>query len=203
MAKEKTFPLEFESKRPVYFYPAELADFSGDILEIGPGRGDLLLWHAAQDASRQCVGIELALWRYHKLLKRIERHRLANVSLIRGNARILLPKHFHAATFERIYVLFPDPWPKPRHSFHRLLNVAILSHLGSILRPGGEIVLASDEQPYVDWVIENTQQVPSLILDGSPYYSGPRLIPSGNETWFESLWRQKGKEIYYLRIVKK
>jgi tRNA (guanine-N7-)-methyltransferase len=202
VAKPKTFPVEFESQRPAYFYPADQSSVTGDILEIGPGNGELLLWHAASDPEKKFVGIEIALWRIRKMIRRIERESLGNVLLIRGNARILLPRYFSTPCFERVYVLFPDPWPKSRHSHQRLLSVEFLRRLATILKPGGDIVLASDEQPYVDWTIENVSQVPELRLDGSPYYTGPRLIPSGDETWFERLWRNQGKDIYYARMVR-
>jgi tRNA (guanine-N7-)-methyltransferase len=203
VAKPKTFPVEFESQRSAYFYPGEQSEVTGDILEIGPGNGELLLWHAANDPQKKFVGIEIALWRIRKMIRRIERESLGNVLLIRGNARILLPRYFVTPCFERVYVLFPDPWPKSRHSHQRLLSVEFLGRLAEILKPGGDIVLASDEQPYVDWTIENVSHVPELLLDGSPYYTGPRLIPSGDETWFERLWRNQGKDIFYARMVRR
>lgn len=203
MAKEKTFPVEFEGKRPVYFYPAEVADITGDILEIGPGNGNLLVWHAHKEPTKQCVGVELSLRRFHRIIRKIERNHLANISLVRGNARILLPKYFHSPTYERIYVLFPDPWPKPRHSFHRLLNTEIVSHLASILKPGGDIILATDIRPYAEWVLENAASIPELKAEGDPFYHGPYLIPSGEQTWFETLWRQQGKDIFYVKLVRR
>jgi tRNA (guanine-N7-)-methyltransferase len=202
VAKEKTFPFEFEAKRATYFHPAEIPEVTGDILEIGPGHGDLLLWHAYHEPNRHCVGLELSLWRYRKLIKRVERWKLTNVTLVRGDARILLPRHFHTPCFERIYVLFPDPWPKPRHSFHRLLNVGIITHLASILKPGGDIILATDIEPYAAWALANAALVPTLKIEGDPFYHGPYLIPSGEQTWFESLWRQQGKDIFYAKLVK-
>jgi tRNA (guanine-N7-)-methyltransferase len=202
VAKPKTFPTDFEARRPVTFYPAEPPELTGDILEIGPGNGELLLWHAEHQPEKKCIGIEISPRRTGRMIRRIERFGLTNVTLVRGNARVLIPKYLTTPCFERIYVLFPDPWPKPRHSFHRLLSVEILGHLVRALKPGGDIVLASDEQPYVDWVIENVSHVPELKLDGSPYYEGPRLVPTGSGTWFERLWLDKGKEIYYARMVR-
>jgi len=202
MAKERQFPLEFEARKPILFYPREVEQITGDVLEIGPGRGDLLLWLAAAYPAKQFVAIEMMMRRYRKLIARAEKRGLTNVQLLRGNARIIIPRYFVSPCFERIYVLFPDPWPKPRHSFQRLLSVEFLNKLASILKPSGDIVLATDWQPYADWVIENAAKVPPLRNTGNPYSQEMNLNPSGEPTFFEGLWRSKGREIFFVRIEK-
>lgn len=202
MAKERTFPVEFESKRPVLHYPDEPTEITGDILEIGPGRGDLLFWLARQEPGKRYVAIEMMLSRYRKLIKRTERLGLTNIRLMRGNARVLLPRYFTVPSFERVYVLFPDPWPKERHAFHRLLSVEFLEVLAGILKPGGDIVFATDHQPYADWVVANVNAVPILHNIGTPYSQDRHLIPNPDRTYFEQLWLSKGKEIFYLQIQK-
>jgi tRNA (guanine-N7-)-methyltransferase len=199
MAKERTFPLEFEAQRPVYFHPAEPSEFAYDILEIGPGRGDLLLWCAANWPDKRLVGIELNGFRCRKLSRRIDKRGLTNVLLIKGNARIVVPRYFAAPTFERIYVLFPDPWPKERHAYQRLLSTEFLAVLADLLKPGGELVLATDWQPYADWVAANLAEIPQFINEGTPYVTGMGLLPNTEPTLFEQLWREEGREIFYLR----
>ena len=199
MAKFRQFPLEFESKKPILFYPNPVEQITGDILEIGPGRGDLFLWLAAAHPEKRFVAIEMMMKRYRKLIARAEKRGLTNIQLLRGNARIIMPLHFSTPCFERIYVLFPDPWPKPRHTFHRLLSVEFLGKLSSLLKDSGDIVLATDWQPYADWVIENIAAVPSLRNTGDPYSLEANLNPSGQQTFFEALWRSKGREIYFVR----
>jgi tRNA (guanine-N7-)-methyltransferase len=200
---QRIFPFEHEAKRTILYYPEEQAEISGDILEVGPGRGDLLLWLAGNYPEKRLVGIELGNKRYRKLIKRIERLGLTNVYLVRGNARIVVPKHFHTPSFERIYVLFPDPWPKNRHVFYRLLSTEYLLQLCDLLKPGGDIVLATDVQLYADWVIRNTEQVPALKNLGSPYSITYDLIPSGEQTYFEKKWRDEGRDIFYVHLMKK
>ncbi len=200
MAKEREFPIEFESRKPILFYPREVEQMTGDVLEIGPGRGDLFLWLAAAHPEKRFVAIEMMMKRYGKLITRAERRGLTNIQLLRGNARIIIPRYFTSPCFERIYVLFPDPWPKPRHTFHRLLSVEFLTQLASLLKPSGDIVLATDWQPYADWVIENVARVPLFRNTGNPYSQEGNLNPSGEPTFFEKLWRSKGREIFFVRI---
>lgn len=203
MAKEKQFPLEWEARKPIYHYPDEPTTVTGEILEIGPGRGDMLLWLAEQSPEKRFVAIELMVSRYYKLIRRCERRGLVNIRLIRGNARLVLPKYFGSPCFEKIYVLFPDPWPKDRHAFHRLLSVDILNFLGTIMSEGGELIFATDHAPYAEWVIGNVAQVPLFTNLGTPFSSDSSLIPNPDRTYFEKKWRSEGKEIRFVHLQKK
>ncbi len=202
MSRERTFPFEFESRKPVYFYPAQPELISGDVLEIGPGRGDLLLSESAQRPELRFVGVELNGFRFRKLSRRAAKRNLANVLLIKGNARIVIPRFFSGPTFEKIYVLFPDPWPKERHAFNRLLSIGFLQILTDILRPKGVIVVATDDAPYAEWVAANGAAIRSLSSGGIQEVDAGSILPSGEQTFFEELWREKGKRIYQLRFEK-
>ena len=50
---------------------------------------------------------------------------------------------------ERIFVLFPDPWPKTRHHKRRIVNPQTATEFVRLLRPGGEVRLATDDMDYV------------------------------------------------------
>ncbi|RME30195.1 MAG: hypothetical protein D6800_02100 [Candidatus Zixiibacteriota bacterium] len=103
----------------------------------------------------------------------------------------------HSCRFERVYILFPDPWPKRRHAPHRLMSLPFAQMLADLLRPRGEIYLATDVRPYAEWVAENIVQVPTLELRGFPY-THENLIRDYEETFFERVARREGAQIYYL-----
>ncbi|MCM2271984.1 MAG: hypothetical protein NDJ18_05455 [candidate division Zixibacteria bacterium] len=202
MAKEKQFPIEWESRRPALHYPDEPQAITGDVLEIGPGRGDMLFWLAQQHPEKQMVAIEMMLSRFRKLTKRIERFELTNIRLVRGNARIILPRYFLTPCFERVYVLFPDPWPKDRHSFMRLLSVEFLNQIASITRENGELIFATDHGPYAEWVVRNLEQVAAFRNLGTPFSADHTLIPNPDRTYFEKKWREQGKSIFFVHAQK-
>ena len=56
--------------------------------------------------------------------------------------------------FKRIFVLYPDPWPKARHAERRFINQANLIHLNRLLADDGQIFVATDVAPYAEWAIE-------------------------------------------------
>jgi tRNA (guanine-N7-)-methyltransferase len=116
---------------------------------------------------------------------------------MQGDARIVLPAFFPEGTFERVYVLFPDPWPKRRHTGMRLLGCEFLGVLARLLRPGGELVLGTDAQDYLVWVMGNVRQVPAL----QDMANGPSDAPPTSDwvpTFYEEKWRAEGRPIRFL-----
>ena len=58
------------------------------------------------------------------------------------------------AALGRLYLMFPDPWPKARHAKRRFVNRAMLPVVARVLRPGAEWRIASDDPTYQAWVEE-------------------------------------------------
>jgi len=191
------FPFDYEANKELLYYPSKPEAFSGDILEIGPGRGDLLLSLAEEMPATRLVAIELGKKRYWKLIPRIEKLGLENILLIKGDARVVLPRHFEDQTFQRIYVLFPDPWPKKRHAPNRLMTPEFMALLTSKLITGGELFFATDVKVYVEWVAENIAEVANLVNVAGPSTEGPQIAEYG-PTYFEQKWRADSRDIYYL-----
>lgn len=196
----KKFPVEFESQKEVLFYPEKPAECGGDILEVGPGRGDFIMSAAEQCPDKKLVAIELDKRRHVKLIPRIERRGLTNIMLIQGNARVVLPRYFKPETFEKIYVLFPDPWPKKRHLPNRLMSVEFISLLADMLKPGHDLYTATDFWPYADMVIDNARQVKTLENIGRPYFVPMSEIAYYGPSLFEQKWRDEGRTIYYMHF---
>ena len=194
----KEFPYEFESRKPILFHPSPLERIDGDFLEIGPGRGDFLLALAEQYSDRRVVAVELAKKRYYKLIPRIEKRGINNITLIQAAAQIAIPRLFVQGTFERVYVLFPDPWPKDRHAPHRLLNADFLTMLAGLLTETGSFFFATDFKAYAEWVVENLNDVPLLEPLGNPF-TKQTDIEDYFPSFFEQKWRNEGREIFYLR----
>ena len=71
-----------------------------------------------------------------------------------GDARPLL-EALPQASFERIYLLYPDPWPKARHNKRRFVSPENLAHFHRVLKPEGLFLFASDIDDYVAWTREH------------------------------------------------
>ena len=77
----------------------------------------------------------------------------ANLRLWTADARVLL-RLLPDRSLSRLFLLFPDPWPKARHAKRRFVHPAVVPLLGRVLKPGAEWRLASDEPTYQAWVAE-------------------------------------------------
>ena len=75
----------------------------------------------------------------------------ANLRLWTDDARILL-RQLPDACLDRLFLLFPDPWPKMRHAKRRFVHPALLPLLARVLKPGAEWRVASDDPTYQGWV---------------------------------------------------
>src|SRR4029078_738577 len=61
-------------------------------------------------------------------------------------------------SLDRIYLLYPDPWPKTRHLRRRLVSQANLQHFHRLLQPGVLFLFASDIDHYVQWTLFETRK---------------------------------------------
>jgi tRNA (guanine-N7-)-methyltransferase len=75
----------------------------------------------------------------------------ANLCLWTDDARILL-RRLPGASLDRLFLMFPDPWPKARHAKRRFVHPATLPLLARVLKPGAEWRVASDDPTYQTWV---------------------------------------------------
>ncbi len=58
------------------------------------------------------------------------------------------------ASLGRVFVLFPDPWPKTRHHKRRFIQMAMLDRLARVMKPGAELRFATDDNGYLVWTLE-------------------------------------------------
>jgi tRNA (guanine-N7-)-methyltransferase len=121
-------------------------------LEIGFGGGEHLAAQAAANPDVGFLGVEPFLNGVAKLLRAIDEKALPNVRVLMDDARLLL-KALPDASVERSFVLFPDPWPKLRHHKRRIVNPETAADLARVIRPGGELRLATDDQGYARWML--------------------------------------------------
>jgi tRNA (guanine-N7-)-methyltransferase len=75
----------------------------------------------------------------------------ANLRVYDDDARTLI-RSLPAEAMARVYLMFPDPWPKARHTKRRFVHPATLAEVARVLRPGGEWRIASDDPTYQGWV---------------------------------------------------
>lgn len=114
-------------------------------LEIGFGGGEHLAQQAVACPDVGLIGCEPYVNGVARCLSLIGDG--SNVRVVIDDARLLL-KALPARSLDRIFVLFPDPWPKTRHHKRRIVNPETVADMARLLKPGAELRLASDIMDY-------------------------------------------------------
>jgi tRNA (guanine-N7-)-methyltransferase len=168
-------------------------------LEIGFGGAEHLLWQARANPRVGLIGSEPFEDGVVKVLSAIEQEKLANIRLHADDARPLL-RWLPDAAITRVFILFPDPWPKKRHRKRRLISVATLGELARIMRPDAELRIATDVADYARWILLAVREQPSF----SWFPDGPRDWRERPPDWPPTRYEQKalreGRRCTYFRF---
>ncbi len=121
--------------------------------EIGFGAGEHLAAQAASHPGIGFIGAEVFENGIAKLLANVETLGLGNIRIFADDALLLLDR-LAARAIGRVFILFPDPWPKERHKKRRLVSRETLAILARVMRPGAELRLATDDPDYAAWMEE-------------------------------------------------
>jgi tRNA (guanine-N7-)-methyltransferase len=76
-----------------------------------------------------------------------------NLRLWDEDARLLLAR-LPAGSLSRLYLMFPDPWPKSRHVKRRFIHPENIALAARALRPAGLWRIATDDPTYQAWTAE-------------------------------------------------
>lgn len=164
-------------------------------VEIGCGLGEFLAKTAATSPERNFIGIELEWKRLVKTLRKVESSRLGNVRVLRLDATVAFERLFAPRSIDKVYCLFPCPWPKKKHAKHRLFSRNFLRLLNSRLTSGGELLLVTDHYPYVEWI---RGQMRSAGLGLTERNIAPQF-----DTKFERKWTASGQQEFFEMHFKK
>jgi tRNA (guanine-N7-)-methyltransferase len=115
-----------------------------------------------------------------------------NLYLWTEDARILL-RTLPDACLDRLFLMFPDPWPKARHAKRRFIHPAQLPLLARVLKPGAEWRVASDDPTYQAWV-RDLMASQAQFTAGQPAATRPDGWPP---TRYEAKALQAGRQPLY------
>ncbi len=168
------------------------------LLEIGFGNGEHLAQFAQQHPDWGCVGAEVHAPGVGALLLRAEELELQNLRIVHSDVVPWL-RALPAGLFAMIVIQFPDPWPKKRHHKRRLIQSEFVQILQHILRPGGELQLATDWEPYAQQMLQVVEAEPGWHNLAGPGNFSP--APENRiQTRFERRGTALGHTVFDLRF---
>lgn len=170
-------------------------------LEIGFGGAEHLLWQARTHPDVGLIGCEPFEEGVVKALTAIDQEGLCNIRLLEDDVRPLL-RWLPERSISRVFILFPDPWPKKRHQKRRLFSPDLLRLLARVMVPGAELRLATDIGDYARTAL--------LAVQGTTDFrwtaEGPadwRVRPADwPPTRYEAKAGREGRRCYFFRFLR-
>ena len=170
-------------------------------VEIGFGSGEHLIDRAMINPDIGLVGCEPFLNGVAAALAGIERERLTNVRLWRGDGQTLV-ESAPGAFFSRVFILYPDPWPKRRHHKRRVISDEAVEALARVMRKGAELRFATDVDDYAGWTLRRFLASPHFRWAASRAEDWRAHWPEWRPTRYEAKAHRAGRGSVYLTFVR-
>ena len=171
-------------------------------LEIGFGAGEHLAEQATAHPEVGLLGAEVFENGVVKLLAEVRRRELANIRILVDDARLLL-EALPDACLGRVFILFPDPWPKQRHHKRRMVSPGPLDQLARIMKEGAELRLATDDIGYLRAMLELVPAHPAFAWQARGPADWLRRPPDWPATRYEAKAIAAGRIPHFLRLTRR
>lgn len=169
------------------------------VLELGCGKGEYTVGLAVKYPQKNYVGIDLKGARLWRGCKTVEEQQLKNVAFIRTRVDHV-ERFFGKEEVSEIWITFPDP--QVGKARKRLTAPVFLDRYKNILTPGGIIHLKTDDPglfSYTQEVIAENHL--NILFSTDDLYNNPSPEDVRSiRTYYENIWLEKGKKIYYVQF---
>ena len=166
------------------------------VVEVGFGDGQFTAGLAERHPGWNIVGVEISAGSVRRALGRFRRAGLENVRVYKGDARYLVRNFVAPRTLHRIYVNFPDPWPRKKHRENRLLRVPFFDLLSTRLEADGALWFATDHEEYFHYALEQAEASGHYRIERRPVPE-PML-----QTKYARKWLAQEKHIHHVVFTK-
>lgn len=167
-------------------------------LEIGVGKGQFIIEMAKRHPEADFVGIDLFTDVLCRSVRKWMRDENApdNMRLVIWDAA-LVGELFKPGSIDKIYLNFPDPWPKPRHQKRRLTSPTFLHTFASVLKPQGQLEFKTDNQELFTYSLEQFETASAFRIDAvTRDLHADSILSEGNvQTEYEQKFSEQGVPI--------
>jgi len=170
-------------------------------LEIGFGVGNFIIEMGIREPNENFIGLDFYHKGIRKVITRIAKYEINNARIVYGDAKEKIPLLFKPKELNRVYINFPDPWPKKRHHKRRLIKPNFIKVLAEKLNSGGEIHIATDHEAYAIEILDFFEKEPVLKNKNGlgTFLSQKEGIPKSK---YEKKFISAGDRIFYLEFKK-
>ena len=183
------------------FNKEKIQNSKKNFLEIGFGYGENLINLSKNNTDKLIIGCEVYEPGIANLVAKIESENLKNIYIFPENIFSLFSK-LKKNSIEKIFILYPDPWPKKKHYKRRLISNVFLNKINRILRINGIVFVSTDSKDYLSVILneflinKNFLWVNKKITN---CYNRPKELI---ETKYEKKANIKNNKKYFLKFKK-
>lgn len=173
--RQHTNPLAFQGVTDRPDWQAVLGGHPQE-LEIGFGLGELLISRAQMRPGVRLCGIDVR-WAYVERVREAVTQLgkpLPNLFFVHAEGKMALTRWLDADSLDQAIVYFPDPWFKNRHHKRRIIQSETASLLARVLKPGGLLNVATDQEMLAQDLMMVLRAEPRL----TNLLGGERFAPS-------------------------
>lgn len=161
-------------------------------VEVGFGGGEHLVHMAAANRGTFLLGAEPFVNGIAMLLGKVRDADLDNLAIHPGDVRDLFEVLANASV-QKVFLNYPDPWPKARHHRRRFVTAEYLDALARVMQPGAEFRVATDIPDYVRQTLEEVPRA-GFVLEGQ----GDVPWDDWLSTRYEQKALREGRQPHYL-----
>jgi tRNA (guanine-N7-)-methyltransferase len=177
--------------------PSLFGNNSPVVIEYCSGNGQWIAEQAKNGPHLNWVAVEKRFDRARKIWALLHREKLSNLIVVCAEAVAFTRYYVPKGSVSKIFVNFPDPWPKLRHAKHRLIREEFLKEVEKILVPSGRAFFTTDDKTYVGQMLEEVFRQPLWKSEVSaPYFAMD--VSNFGDSYFSTLWKKKGRNVYHL-----
>ena len=164
------------------------------VLEIGCGHGHAAIAYAAAFPEHDVLAMDVHTPGLARMLADADEAGVPNLWVEIGDAVGFLEDRVADDTFDAVHLFFPDPWRKQKHTKRRFVSPANLDLLARVLKPGGHVLVATDQDFYANHVLAEVAAHPRFEAQRT---GRPRWRPGAG---FEAKGVAAGRAITELRL---
>lgn len=161
------------------------------MIEIGVGSGSFIADLARRSPQINVLGVDRASQSIARSYRRLRDGDLPNARLFKGDADFVARNVIPPGGLRRVYVNFPDPWPREKHRHRRLLQPPFLRLLAARLEKPGDVQVTTDHGGYFDFVLGSAATAGCFRVDVQD--PPPELL--------ETKWARKASTYYHVVLT--
>ena len=163
--------------------------FSKLNLEIGFGTGDCLIDQAQKSPEEGFIGCDPFMSGNLNIAKKMKDLSIKNIFITNVTFLSFL-NSVKNIYFSKLFILFPDPWPKKRHKKRRLINEEFTDYISQILVKNGKVIIITDHIDYQKNIL--------ISFESNPRFKLVKSLKQ-KKLFFENIFETK----YYKKAISK